>query len=241
MLNLKFFTKIGLFLYIFIYLIFPQLAITKNTKVDIRKNLEKALNARDLKSIEEIFEEKESLKIKRKFSQITKEFPDAKWQIKKLNSQDSNKKIFEIKVLGNKIVNGEIYLLESNFKYIFSTINGKIIDGNIKDLLTIIRNDQKKLPIIVRIPQKVLTGTKYDIDIILNEPLGDAIIAGGIKSHQDEFYLQQEIPIEPLASGGIFKMTRAPSKPGTQIWSGIITHPKGMITFTKSVEIVEKI
>jgi len=47
--------------------------------------------------------------------------------------------------------------------------------------------------------------------------------------------------LEPLASGGIFKITRAPSKPGLQIWSGIIAHPEGMITFTKSIDIVEKI
>ena len=86
-----------------------------------------------------------------------------------------------------------------------------------------------------------MTGAKYDIDIILKEPLGDVIVAGGIKSLQDESYLSQEITLEPLASGGIFKMTRAPSKTGTQVWAGIIAHPKGIITFTKSVEIVEKI
>ena len=78
-------------------------------------------------------------------------------------------------------------------------------------------------------------------DIILTEPLDNLIIAGGIKSHQDESYFKQEISIEPLASGGIFKMTRAPSEPGTQVWSGIIVHPKGMISFTKSVEIVERL
>ena len=42
--NLKFFPKLGLFVYIFIYLIFPKLAITQNTNVDIRKDLENALN-----------------------------------------------------------------------------------------------------------------------------------------------------------------------------------------------------
>ena len=114
-------------------------------------------------------------------------------------------------------------------------------NGNIKNLLTTIRNDQNKIDIIFRIPEKVLTGTKYDIDIILNEPLGDVLIAGGIISHQDDSYLKQEINIEPLASGGIFKTTRASSKPARQIWSGIIAHPKGTISFTKSVEIVEKI
>ena len=64
---------------------------------------------------------------------------------------------------------------------------------------------------------------------------------GAIKSHQINSLFEQEILLEPLASGGIFKMTRAPSEPGIQIWSGIIFHPKGMITFTKSIDIVDKL
>ena len=67
------------------------------------------------------------------------------------------------------------------------------------------------------------------------------IIAGAIKPHQVNSFFEQEILLEPLASGGIFKMTRAPAKPGIQKWSGIIAHPEGMITFTKSINVVEKI
>ena len=67
------------------------------------------------------------------------------------------------------------------------------------------------------------------------------IIAGAIKPHQVNTFFEQEILLEPLASGGIFKITRAPSTPGIQIWSGIIAHPEGMITFTKSINIVDKI
>ena len=241
MFNLKFFPKLGLFIYIFIYLISPKLAITQNTNVDIRKKLENALNDRNFELIKNNFKDEESLKIQTKFTEIIKDFPNSKWQIKRSSGGDSKEEIFNIKVNGEKIVNGQIYFLESNFKYFFSTHNNKINSGNIKNLLTTIRNDQNKIDIIFGIPEKVLTGTKYDIDIILNEPLGDVIIAGGIISHQDESYLKQNINIEPLASGGIFKTTRASSKPATQIWSGIIAHPKGTISFTKSVEIVEKI
>ena len=239
--NLNWFAKIGLFLYIFIYLIFPKLAITQNTKIDIRKNLENALNAGNLKLIKDNFKEKESLIIQEKFSEIIKEFPELKWEIKRISSKDPNKQLFQIKVIGKKVVNEEIYLLESNFNYLFSTLNEKINSGKIKNLLTTVRNDQNNIDIIFSIPEKVLTGANYDIDIILTEPLDNLIIAGGIKSHQDESYFKQEISIEPLASGGIFKMTRAPTEPGTQVWSGIIVHPKGMISFTKSVEIVEKL
>jgi len=123
----------------------------------------------------------------------------------------------------------------------FQIINGKIDEGIIKNLFTTIRNDDKKIDISFKIPDRVLTGSKYDIDIILNKPLEEVIIAGAIKPHQVNSFFEQEILLEPLASGGIFKITRAPSKPGIQIWSGIIAHPQGMITFTKSIDIVNEI
>ena len=147
----------------------------------------------------------------------------------------------QIKVSGEKIVNGEKHKLESNFNYLFSTVNGEIDEGMIKNLFTTVRNDEKKIDISFSIPDKVLTGSKYDIDIILNKPLEDVIIAGAIKPHQVDSFFEQEIILEPLASGGIFKMTRAPSIPGIQVWSGIIAHPEGIITFTKSIDIVDKL
>tara|TARA_Y100000766_G_C18715976_1_gene511475 strand:+ start:65 stop:796 length:732 start_codon:yes stop_codon:yes gene_type:complete len=240
-LKINSFAKLGLFLSIIFYLIFPKLAITKNTKVDIRQNLEIALNTRNFKLLKNHFNEEESLKLQERFTELIKDFPNAKWEIKKSSKQSSSEKIFDIKVYGKKIIDEKIYVLESNFKYLFSTHEKKINNGHIKNLLTTIRGDQNKIDIIFGIPEKVLTGTKYDIDIILNKPLGDLIIAGGIISHEDKSYLKQSINIEPLASGGIFKTTRSSSKPSTQVWSGVISHPKGMIFFTKSVEIVEKI
>ena len=241
MFNLNSLRNIGIPIYLFIYLIFPHSAITQTTKVDLRRNIENALNSRNLKFIKQSFTNEENLKITKKFSKILKEFPDSKWKIKKLKSNNQSEEIYQIKVIGKKLVQGEIYMLESKFNYLFSAVNGKINQGTIKKLFTIIRSDDKKIDISFSIPDKVLTGTKYDIDIILNEPLEEVIIAGGIKAHQVESFLEPEIDLEPLVSGGIYKMTRAPSKPGIQIWSGIIAHPKGIITFTKSIEIVEKI
>ena len=241
MFNLNSLRNIGIPIYLFIYLIFPHSAITQTTKVDLRRNIENALNSRNVKFIKQSFTNEEHLKISKKFSKILQEFPDSKWKIKKLKSNNPNEEIYQIKVIGKKLVQGEIYILESKFNYLFSAVNGKINQGTIKKLFTIIRSDDKKIDISFSIPDKVLTGTKYDIDIILNEPLAEVIIAGGIKAHQVESFLEPEIDLEPLVSGGIYKMTRAPSKPGIQIWSGIIAHPKGIITFTKSIDIVEKI
>jgi len=228
-------------LYLLVYLIFPYSAITETLKVDFIRNLEKSLNVGDLEFIRKNFRIDETQNIPKQFSTIINDFPSSKWVIKKLKSNIPNKNILRIKVSGEKIVNGEKYKLESNFDYFFSKKNGKVDEGIIKNLFTTIRNDEQKINISFNIPDKVLTGSKYDIDIILNKPLEEVIIAGAIKPHQINPLFEQEILLEPLASGGIFKMTRAPSKPGMQIWSGIIAHPEGMITFTKSIEIVNKL
>ena len=241
MFNLNFFRNIGFPLYLFIYLIIPYSAITQTLKIDFIRNLETSLNKRDLEFIRKNFKNDENKNIPKQFSKIINDFPDSKWKIKRLKSDIPNKEILRIKVLGKKIVNGEIHILESNFDYVFSILNGKIDEGTIKNLFTTIRNDDEKIDISFKIPNKVLTGSKYDIDIIINKPLEEVIIAGAIKSHQVNSFFEEEILLEPLASGGIFKMTRAPSKPGIQIWSGIIAHPEGIITFTKSIDIVEKI
>jgi len=241
MFNLNFFKNIGVSLYLFIYLIIPNSAITQTLKVDFIRNLENSLNKRDLEFIRKNFRNDENQNIPKQFSKIINDFPNSKWKIKRLKSNIPNKEILRIKVSGRKIVNGEMHILESDFDYVFSVLNGKIDEGTIKNLFTTIRNDDKKIDISFKIPEKVLTGSKYDIDIILNKPLEEVIITGAIKAHQVNSLFEQEILLEPLASGGIFKMTRAPSKPGIQIWSGIIAHPEGMITFTKSIDIVNKI
>ena len=241
MFNLKLIKNIGVSLYLFIYLILPYSARSQTLKVGFLRDLENSLNARNLEFIKKNFKIDENKNIPKQFSNIINDFPDSKWKIKRLKSNIPNKEILRIKVSGKKIVNGEMHILESNFDYLFSTVNGTIDEGTIKNLFTTIRNDDKKIDISFKIPDKVLTGSKYDIDIILNKPLEEVIIAGAIKPHQVNSFFEQEILLEPLASGGIFKMTRAPSKPGIQIWSGIIAHPEGMITFTKSIDIVDEI
>jgi len=241
MFNLNLFKNIGVPLYLFIYLIIPYSAITQTFKGNLIRNLENSLNTRNFEFIRKSFRNDKSQNITKQFSKIINDFPNSEWKIKRLKSNIAKKDILRIKVSGEKRVNGEIHILESNFDYLCSIVNGKIDEGIIRNLFTTIRNDNKKIDISFKIPDRVLTGSKYDIDIILNKPLEEVIIAGAIKPHQINSLFEQEILLEPLASGGIFKITRAPSKPGIQIWSGIIAHPKGMITFTKSIDIVDEL
>lgn len=226
-------------IYIFFYLISSRLAICEvNFKKDFQ-NIETDLNQRKFVNLEKYFDKNEKIDFKNKFLKLIKEFPDAKWEIINSKSINANQHKLDMKLYGSKNLNGKEFKLESSFNFVFNIDNGVIKKGNIQNNLTTIRSDDKKIDIKISIPDKVLTGSKYHIDIILNQPLEETIIAGGIKEYQEEKLLNQSIPLKPLVTGGIFKVSRAPLKPGIQIWTGMIAHPIGLVSFTKTVNIIE--
>ena len=239
MIKLNSFSKLISIIYIFFYLISSRFAICENNFKKDFQNIEAELNQRNFVTLEKYFDKNERIDFKNKFSKLIREFPDAKWEIIKSKSNNSNQHKLDMKLYGNKNLNGKKFKLESNFKFVFNLDNGLIKQSKIQNNLTTIRNDDNQIDIQISIPDKVLTGSKYDIDIILNQPLDETIIAGGIKEYQEGNLLNQSIPLEPLATGGLFKVSRAPLIPGIQIWTGIIAHPSGLVAFTKSVNIVE--
>ncbi len=239
MIKFNSFSKLISVIYIFFYLTSSGFAICMEKFKKDFQNIETELNQRDFVKLEKYFDENEKINFKNKFFKLIKEFPDAKWKIIKSKSIDANKHKLHMKLYGSKNLNGKKFKLESSFNFVFNLDNGLIKRSNIENNLTTIRSDDNQIDIKISIPDKVLTGSKYDIDIILNEPLEETIIAGGIKEYQEGKLLNQSIPLEPLATGGIFKVSRAPLIPGTQIWTGIIAHPSGLVSFTKTVKIVE--
>ena len=239
MIKLNSFSKLISIIYIFFYLISSRYAICDDNFKRYFQNIETELNQRDLVALEKYFDKNEKIEFKNKFLKLIKEFPDAKWEIVKSQSNKANQHKLDMKLSGSKNLNGTKFKLESNFNFVFNLDNGLIKQGNIQNNLTTIRSDDNQIDIKISIPDKVLTGSKYDLDIILNKPLEETIIAGGIKEYQEEKLLNHSITLEPLATGGIFKVSRAPLIPGIQVWTGIIAHPSGLVSFTKTVHIVE--
>ena len=233
------FIKLFSLVYIFFSLITVKNAISENFKQEILVELESNLNKRNIDYIDKLFDDNEKDRIIKNYNKIIYEFPNIKWRIKNISPKNTNNKIININLSGSKVINDKKYILKSDFNYIFSFENGKFKDPQIKNYLTTIRNDNQELDIDILIPDRVLTGSNYDLDIVINNPLNGSIIAGTIDEYQETNLIKKDISLIPLASGGLFKVTRAPSKPGTQIWTGIIAHPKGFISFTKSVDILE--
>ena len=226
-------------IYIFLYLISTRFAICEEIFKKNFQNFQNELNQRNFAVLEKYFDQNEKIYFKNKFLKLIKEFPNAKWEIISSKTTEDNQHKIDMKLSGSKNLSGKKFKLESNFNFVFNFDNGLIKKGQIRNNLTMIRNDNNQIDINISIPDKVLTGSNYHIDIILNQPLEETIIAGGIKEYQEGKLLNELIPLKPLATGGIFKVSRAPLSPGIQIWTGMIAHPNGLISFTKSVDIVE--
>ncbi|MFM7314493.1 MAG: hypothetical protein ACKO0M_15245, partial [Cyanobium sp.] len=91
------------------------------------------------------------------------------------------------------------------------------------------------------IPDAVLTGQRYDVDVIFDEPLQGALVAGGIQALTSQQVAAMDSPaveLAAMAGGGLFKSVQAPYTPGTQTWAVLLVHPGGVVSATKRVRVV---
>lgn len=210
--------------------------------VAIHQSLQEALNKKDVSSIKKFLATGNyaSTFIYR-YNKFLEAFPNATWKIQRGKPLQDGSEPIEVTVNGSKNSDGRSYILEAKQLLSINTYQGKIVTQEILSEQSVIQSGEKHLSIDLNIPDTVLTGTNYDIDLILIEPLESTILAGGLISlSQNEIndQLSPSIDLEPLASGGLFKSVKAPLQPGIQNWAAIIAHPKGLISITKMVRVV---
>jgi len=210
--------------------------------VVLTQGLEKTFNTNNKSELFNLFSEEIARGLRQQYDAFLKDFPNATWNIKFLKELPDQRKLLEIIVQGTKYGNGQNYNLISKQQIVISISNGKVVKKETFSDYSILKSGNKMLNVTVQIPDRVLTGSIYDIDIILEEPLEDSIIAGGLIAINDSKLRgnnsHKDIELMPLGSGGIFKSARAPLNPGEQRWAALIAHPQGLISITKKVKIV---
>ncbi len=207
--------------------------------LDIR--LEHALNTANNSALDLFLFENDNLGLKNRYKDFANRFPNAKWTVDKSTLLKDGRTLLNIGITGTRESGGNKYFLKSQQQLAVKTNAGRIINQEILSEYSILRNSQKPLQIELGIPDVVLTGTRYDIDLVLKEPLGDAIVAGGLINITEQQILSETNPyieIKPMGGGGLFKSVQAPLKPGSQTWAAMLAHPDGLIMVTKRVRII---
>ena len=205
----------------------------------LSNNLEKALNNKQESIFQKLFINKDAEKLQSEYKNFLAKFPNAKWEItpKGINKEGNN--IMEVFIQADKIIGDYKYNLNSTQIIIVEQNQGKVLSHSIVSQTSIMNSSAKELKINLAIPNKVLTGSKYDVDIILKEPLGDSIIAGGLIeiSQENDQAISPYIHLSPISAGGIFRSVKAPLKPGKQKLAALIAHPDGLIAVTKIIKV----
>ena len=208
----------------------------------ISKVLQNNLNKKNPQVFRTTFSNEQALRLENLYENFLERFPNAEWAIEKSKVFKDGRSAINISIKANQFKGDYLYKLESKQKIALETKKNKIIDSEILESYSILKSGIHEIPITISIPNSVLTGTKYDIDVILEKPINDMIIAGGLinlSKKEIETRNMPKIELSPLGGGGIFKSVQAPIKPGNQYWGAVIAHPEGIISITKLVRIVE--
>ena len=203
--------------------------------------LETALNGVDAGAIDALVDLTTLPDLAARLARFKQEFPDARWTVRRIDSDGPGRQILEVTVRGERRSDGLIYRLEGSQRLAVRLEADRLLAEELLAEQTLLHSGETSLPISLAIPDAVLTGSRYDVDVIVEEPLGQAVVAGGLLSLTPAQVQQQISPnlaLEPLGGGGLFKMVQAPQRPGVQNWAAMLVHPDGLVTITKRVRVV---
>ncbi len=204
--------------------------------------LEEKLNAKRNSDLSGLISNQEISYLENRYQEFINDFPNAKWRVSPRGALKDGRESLGIHVKGNKKIAGQNFSLESKQLLAVRVRGGKIIDQELISGFSLLHSNKGNLAINISAPDTVLTGTRYDFDIIVEEPLGEAIIAGGlapVTQEQVRNNMSPNLDLAPIGGGGLFKRLQAPLKPCTQSWAAILAHPDGIIAITKSIRVVE--
>ncbi len=226
--------------FLLIYPLIINSALSKNTDKHLLSNqLEELLNQRKDNLLKELFLQKSFNQFNKQSLAFRKKYKDAKWSIQPVRN-NQNKSLLDVKIRSKRKINDQIYNLHTKQTVKLETYKNKIKGYEVINEESILNSENSPLIIKIVSPKKVLTGEKYEMNLIIEKPLDNSLTASGmivLKDEDNKTITKDEFGIKPNQSGGLFKYIQAPLKPGYQTISAIITHPEGIYLITKKIKV----
>jgi hypothetical protein len=172
---------------------------------------------------------------------LLRQFPDARWQLSPGKPLRDGRSTVQLQVTGSRQDGQTRYRLDAQQQLVLGSSGGRINGQTVIREQTLLRSGEADLPVSLLIPDAVLTGQRYDVDVLFDEPLDGAIAAGGLVAltgQQVNALESPELQLGALGGGGLFKSVQAPFTPGSQTWAILLVHPKGIVSATKRVLVV---
>ncbi|CAK6694763.1 hypothetical protein ICNINCKA_01689 [Synechococcus sp. CBW1107] len=208
------------------------------------QSLEAALNSGQSSNLAALVESGPGLdpaRLEARYKILRDRFPDARWQVSPGTPLRDGRPTVAIVVSGSRSEGPFRYTLQAEQLLALSATGSRLNGQELIRETTTLRSGEANLPVSVLIPDAVLTGQRYDVDVVFDEPLDGAVAAGGIAAITPAQISALETPdleLAALGGGGLFKSVQAPLTPGSQTWAVLLVHPKGIVSTTKRVRVV---
>ena len=210
----------------------------------LSSQLQQALNADDnVEALSALMDPEQAATLLDSFRRFSSRFPETRWRVSPDEAMADGRPTVKLAVTGTRQQDGLSYSFRAHQRLAFSTAAGLITGQEVLSDQSVLTSAKKPLPISLMIPDTVLTGSRYDVDVVVDQPLGKALLAGGLTAVTPEQVLAQKSPIiqlAPLGGGGLFKSVQAPFQSGVQTWAALLVHPDGVITVSKQVQVVDE-
>ena len=201
--------------------------------------LEEILNERKDHLLKNLFLKKSLSNFNKQYLAFKKKYKESTWSIKMI-SNAPNKSLLDVNIKSTRRIGDQIYNLHTKQTVKIETHKNKIKDYRIVDEESILNSQNSPLNVKLISPNQVLTGERYEVNLIIESPLDNSLTASGmivIRDNEKKKISNDLFGIKPDKSGGLFKYIQAPIEPGSQTISAIITHPEGIYSITKKIKV----
>ena len=208
------------------------------------RRLQRVLNADDASSLDAVVSDELQPALIQRYQRFRQDFPEITWEVEPAAPLADGRETLRLWVRGETESEGLRYRLEATERIAILLDNGRMVDQELVAHESLLRSGERPLAVTLGIPDAVLTGSRYDVDLIVEEPLGQALVAAGlidITQQQVEDQLRPNLPLAPMGGGGLFKSVQAPQDPGSQTWALMLVHPDGVVTATKRVRVLSSL
>jgi len=172
---------------------------------------------------------------------LRQRFPDARWTVRPGIPLRDGRATTEVVVQGTRQLGAYAFRFEARQQLVLGGSAARFNRQQVIRESSMLRSGDADLGVSLLIPDAVLTGQRYDLDVIFDDPLEGSVAAGAIQPVTVAELMRLESPaleLEALGGGGLFKTVQAPYQPGTQTWAVLLVHPKGIVSATKQVRVV---
>jgi len=206
--------------------------------------LQEALNSGSSEALTAVLEPGQGLdpdEVARRRLLLREQFPDASWSVQPGPALKDGRSTTQINVTGSREEGPYRFRFEAQQQLVLGASGNRFNSQEVIRESSLLRSGDNNLKVSLLIPDAVLTGQRYDVDVVFDEPLDGAVVAGALKPVTAGEFLRMQPPdlqLEALGGGGIFKSAQAPYQPGTQTWAVLLVHPKGIVAASKQVRVV---